>query len=102
MLIPLEDIKIHLRLDLNEDYQLDVELEKMLEAAVDYVSQYIDRSIPWSTSEASEVFPASVRAAILIVVADLFENRQGQVFGELKANPAVDNLLHFYRSGLGV
>lgn len=103
MLIDVDDIKSHLRLNQDDDVDLDLELERLLEAAIDYVSQYINRPIPWSTSESSEVFPPSVKQAILLVVADLHENRQWQVSaGALNENPAVSRLLHFYRTGLGV
>lgn len=110
MLIELEDIKRHLRLDLLPDSEADPELESMLDAAVDHASQLIGRSIPWHApegnivaSEPETIFPSSVRAAILLIIGDLYENREGQVAGvTLDENPAVIRMLHFYRIGLGV
>lgn len=110
MLIELQDIKRHLRLDPLPDSETDPELESMLDAAVDHASQLIGRPIPWeaaegsaSSSEPELVFPPSVRAAILLIIGDLYENREGQVAGmTLEENPAVIRMLHFYRVGLGV
>tara|TARA_R110000765_G_scaffold213592_3_gene318643 strand:+ start:82 stop:426 length:345 start_codon:yes stop_codon:yes gene_type:complete len=110
MLIELEDIKRHLRLDPAPDSETDPELESMLDAAVDHASQLIGRPIPWEVAEGSSsssdpdfIFPPSVRAAILLIIGDLYENREGQVAGvTLDENPAVIRMLHFYRVGLGV
>lgn len=101
-LIPVEAIRRHLRIDEN-DVALDEELEQLLDAAVDYVSNYLGRPVPWSTETESEVFPPSVRAAILLVIGDLFENREGATAGvAIQENPSLHRLLHFYRVGLGV
>ena len=102
MLIPLQDIKIHLRLGLESDPEVDLYLADILDAATDYAEQYLGRPIPWSTDDASEVFPPSVRSAILLIITDLYENRNGQTVAVLNQNKAVENLLHFYRVGLGV
>lgn len=109
LLIPLEDIKRHLRFsDLSPDSELDPYLEGLLDAAVDYCSNYLGRPIPWvdddgDSNSPSEVFPASVRQAILIVIAELDQNREQAVLGTIVAElPTVTNFLHFYRVGLGV
>lgn len=47
--------------------------------------------------DAAEAVPAAFRSAILLVVGDLFENRQGQQKDPLNGNPAVDHLLWPYR-----
>ncbi|SDS03303.1 Phage gp6-like head-tail connector protein [Halopseudomonas litoralis] len=103
MPILLSDVKIHLRLDPEPDADTDRELEGMLAAAIDNASQYINRPIPWVDEQGNEVFPPSVRAAILLIVGDLHENREGIITGTIVArNPTVERLLHFYRVGLGV
>lgn len=111
MLIELEDIKRHLRIaDLDADSELDPYLEGLLDAAVDYASNYLGRPIPWvgevdSSSEesSSEVFPKSVRQAILILISEFDQNREQFVVGASIAElPTVSRLLHFYRVGLGV
>ena len=69
-----------------------------------HASQYIDRPIPW-TDKAGELVPVppDVKAAILLIIGDLYENREGLIVGAIVAtNPAVQNLLHFHRVGLGV
>jgi hypothetical protein len=103
-MITLTDIKQHLRLDLNPDSETDPELQRMLDAAMDHVSQYLNRPVPWTDESSSEdVFPASVQAAVLLIVGDLYENREAVVTGTIVArNPTVDRLLHMYRVGLGV
>lgn len=94
-----ERIKTHLRLPLDADTELDAQLENIEAAAVDYASQYLNREIPWDSNEV----PASVEAALLLIISDLFENREGQnTQNEYHSNPAVERLLHFYRVGLGV
>ena len=49
------------------------------------------------------IVPPSVRAALKLVLGDLFANREASVVGVSRVdNPAVERLLHFYRQGLGV
>lgn len=103
MIVSLEAVKAHLRLDPDPDSVVDAELEAMLAAAIDYVSNYLGRPVPWKDSQGEDVFPPSVRAAILLLVGDLHENREAVVTGTIVAdNPTVHRLLHFYRVGLGV
>lgn len=102
-MITLNDVKLHLRLDLEPDSELDPQLEAMLAAAIDHASQYLNRPVPWLDEDGEEVFPASVRAWILLKVGDLHENREGVITGvSVARNPTEDRLLHFYRIGLGV
>jgi len=105
MLIPLMEIKSHLRLPLEVDVEVDAELERLHDAAVDYAEQYLGRNIPWSDGESSSetFFPASVKHAILILIAEFYENREQTIVGTISSRmPTVENLLHFYRVGLGV
>ncbi|SDF69690.1 Phage gp6-like head-tail connector protein [Onishia taeanensis] len=106
MLIPLSTIKTHLRLDPDPDSELDPELERLLAVAIDHASQYLGRSIPWddpATSSSESILPASVEQALLILVAEYFENREQHVTGTIvQENPTVERLLHFYRIGLGI
>jgi hypothetical protein len=102
-MITLPDVKAHLRLDPEPDSEIDPYLEGLLEAATDHASQYLGRPIPWEGEGSDDVFPASVRAAILLIVGDLHENREGVVTGTIvSVNPTAERLLHFYRVGLGV
>lgn len=101
--LTLTEIKEHLRLEVADTSQ-DALLQRLGDAAEDYTSQYLGRPIPWLDSDGAIVpLPVSVRAAMLLVVGDLFENREGQIVGASRAdNPAVERLLHFYRVGLGI
>lgn len=103
MLPTIPEIKYHLRLDQSSCSE-DVRLLELLEAATDYASMYLGRPIPWTDeNDAAVDVPASVRAGILLIVADLFENRESQFVGvSAEENPTVKNLLHFYRTGLGL
>ena len=105
MLIPMMEIKSHLRLPLEVDVEADAEIERLHDAAVDYAEQYLGRSIPWSVGESSSetFFPASVKQAIIILIAEMYENREQTIVGTITSTlPTVERLLHFYRVGLGV
>lgn len=100
--LTLEQVKTNLRLDL-DDPQENADLQLKIDAAVDYASQFIGRSIPWNDKDGNEVpVPASVKSAILLIIGDLYENREGQTTAALSVNPLVESMLHFYRTGLGV
>lgn len=95
MLIPLDDVATHLRLD--DPLGVD-ELENLLAAAVDYVEKYMNRA-----AAIDDVLPPSIRAAILLVVGDLYENRESQIVGvSVSKNQTVENLLNFYRVEHGI
>ncbi len=101
------DIKVAKRhLNLHEDCGVDDLLltQVYMPAAEDHVAQYLNRPVPWKDSAGSDVpVPASVLAAMLLVLADLHENREAQFVGvTAMANPTVRNLLNPFRVGLGV
>lgn len=99
--LTLEEIKAHLRLDGSAE---DALLLALSSAAEDYASQYLNRPIPWQDAAGATVpVPASVKAALLLIVGDLYENREAATVGVTRAdNPTTERLLHFYRAGLGV
>ena len=99
--LTLDEIKAHLRLDGSAE---DAQLTLLGEAAEDYATQYLGRSLPWLDDEGAPVpVPASVRAALLLVIGDLYENREGAFVGVSRVdNPTVLRLLTPYRVGLGV
>lgn len=107
MLITVAEIKTHLRIDYDVDSNddpiaepiIDAELTAFYDAAVDYVTQYIDREIPLDNGK----LPPSLRAAILLVIGGLHENREANFVGTIQTdNPQLERLMHFYRVGLGV
>lgn len=99
--LTLDEIKAHLRLDGDEE---NAQLTLLSEAAEDYAAQYLGRSLPWLDELGAPVaVPASVRAALLLITGDLYENREAAFVGVTRVdNPTVERLLHFYRVGLGV
>ena len=100
MLIAINEIREHLRLD---DDSHDAELRAMYAAALDYCEQYLERDIPWDTDTESQVFPGGVKYAMLMIIGDLFENREAATAGvKIESNPTVDRLLTFHRDEMGV
>lgn len=106
MWLDLAEVKVHLRID--HDLE-DAYLAQLIDAAEDYISRYLNRSVPWtedpdsdsSSESSSEIVPASVRHAGLMIVADLYQNREAQG-AAIHPNPAVLSMLSLYRVGLGV
>lgn len=101
--LTLSEIKAHLRIEANETAE-DALLNQINEAAQDYAEQYIGRPIPW-TDEAGDTVtpPASIVAAIKLIAADLYENRQQRVIGaSIGEIPTAQNMLHFYRINMGI
>jgi len=98
------EIAQHLRLGADEESAEADTLQRLADAAQDHASQYLGRPIPWQDADGNAVpVPASVKAAMLLIVGDLYENREAQVIGATVAeNPTVERLLHFYREGLGL
>jgi len=99
--LTLDEIKAHLRLDGNAE---DAQLTLLSSAAEDYAAHYLGRSLPWlDESGAAVAVPASIKAALLLIVGDLYENREGAVVGASRTdNPTVNRLMQFHRTGLGV
>ncbi|WP_312905390.1 head-tail connector protein [Stutzerimonas nitrititolerans] len=95
------DLKTHLRIRHGHE---DDDLQMKLVAAIDYASQFINRPIPWNDPDGDPVdVPNSVRLAILIIAAELYANREESVVGTIYSKiPKAENMLHFYRVGLGI
>lgn len=55
-----------------------------------------------SSSEPNDPVPASVVQAILLILADYYENRTAGVTTSFTVNPAADNLLWQQRVGMGI
>ena len=99
--LTLPEVKAHLRVDHDAE---DVLISGMIDAAEDYVSRYLERPLPWEDEDGRPVpVPAAVRAAILLIVGDLYAHREAQFVGTSHAeNPAVMRLLAPYRTNMGV
>lgn len=91
----------HLRLDDPDAESGYVQL--IISAAESHVAQYLQRPlVPWDSLDATVPTPPEVEYAVLLHVADLYENRSANVEKTLSVNPTVDRLLHMHRRGLGV
>jgi hypothetical protein len=101
--LTLDEIKTHLRIEL-DDASRDAELLNLEAAAVDHAQQFIGRTIPWLDELAVPVaVPASVKAAIKLFIADLDQHRENTVVGvTYSSRQAAENLLQFYRVGMGI
>lgn len=103
----LEDFKRHLRIRHSQE---DADLEEKLAAGIEQAAQFINRPIPWLAAEQPEEggpvyadVPKPVRAAILILAAELVANREQGVVGTIYTKMATaENLLWPYRVQLGV
>lgn len=101
--LTLDEIKRQLKMELDDDSRND-ELESFEASAIDYASQYIGRPIPWTDDEGVPVdVPASVKSALKLFITDLDQIRENTVVGTIVANrQAAENMLHFYRVGMGI
>jgi hypothetical protein len=89
--ITIDDIETHLRIDNVDEGTL---LLVYIDAACEYVNTFTRTD--WDAVAVADV-PASVKAAALMVVGDLYENREGQSPIALYENKTVERLLWPYR-----
>lgn len=96
-------MKHQLRLNPSDEEE-NQHLELLIGAATSHASQYLGRPIPWLDEDGEPVpVPDDVKMAILMLVSDLYENREAQIVGvSVTENRAVQDLLHFHRVGFGV
>lgn len=103
MILTLAEAKAHLYVIHGAD---DLLITDCILAAGDYVAQYLGRAVPWLDDADPPVevaVPGSIKHAAKLLVGDYYENRSALVVGTIVSkNPAAENLLHFYRVGLGV
>ena len=95
-IVSLADAKTHLRVDGAAE---DGFIELLLGAAEGAVAQYLNRPLPWQGADGAEVpVPPAVKVAILLILGDLYANREASVVGAtVAANPTVDRLLWPHR-----
>jgi uncharacterized phage protein (predicted DNA packaging) len=90
--VSLIEAKAHLRVDQDDE---DTIIELYMDAATDYIQNFLNEDL--SSDPAS-----AIKAAALLIIGDLYENREGAGQNEIKPNPAVMNLLYPYRKNLGI
>ncbi len=88
-MVKLDDVKLFLRVDHNdEDAVLETMIDSAKAAALDYLN--------WDQEKAEP--PSPVISAILIMVGDLYENRNRQDDRQLYENRTYERLLSPYRT----
>ncbi|MFC7399584.1 head-tail connector protein [Chelatococcus sp. GCM10030263] len=89
-LVSLETAKRHLNIDFTDrDADLDLKIEQASHIVVDYLKKPDNG---WT----EETVPPLVQAAVLLVLADLYEHR-GDDGKSDPISPAVENILRRYR-----
>lgn len=101
MINDLQTVKEHLKVT-PDDLSEDTLITTYMQAAQDEIENFIDYKLSRLTDSPYIPIPAAIKAAQLLIVADLFENRQGAGEKEIKANPAVTRLLFPYRKKMGI
>lgn len=86
--VTLQEAKDHLRVDQDAE---DTTITAYLEAAEEYVEEYTGQAL----EELAEL-PATLKAAILLLVADLYELRSAQVENPVYQNKTLRRLLDFH------
>ena len=88
-MLTLAEAKLHCRIDHADE---DTLLSAMIDAAVAAVGDYINAAEPLD-----DTAPAPVKAACLLLVGDLYSNREALVERPLSKNPTFERLLNPYR-----
>lgn len=88
-MLTLTEVKMHCRIDHDAE---DALLAAMIDAAVASVGDYINSPAPLDATA-----PAPVKAAGLLLVGDLYSNREALVERPLSKNPTFERLLNPYR-----
>ena len=86
--VTLDEAKLHMRVDHDAE---DEYIEGLILAAETHIGMYLGDDLP-------DPMPAPVKAAVLLLVGDLFENRERQGDRTLTEGTAYALLLAPYRS----
>lgn len=88
--ITLDEVKNYLRVDQDAE---DALIGSLMDAATDAAADYLNLT----PAELRAAMPAPVKAAILLQVADLYENRERQGGEAYYQNRTYERLLNPYR-----
>lgn len=98
-IVTREEAKLHLKVD--QDVE-DTLIDLYVAAAEEYIEKYINRVIP-NKNLPTPAVPSAIKAACLLLVGDMYQNREAQIVGTIVAdNPAVVRLLYPYRVNIGI
>lgn len=86
--VTLDEAKLHMRVDHDAE---DDHISGLILAAETHVSMYLGDALP-------DPMPAPIKAAVLLLVGDLYENRERQADRTLTEGTAYTLLLAPYRS----
>ena len=89
-MLTLDETKLHLRVDLEDD---DTLIAALMDAATAATADYLGLPVDQMTS----TVPSPIKAATLLLITDLYENRSAQTDRALYANSTYDRLLSTYR-----
>lgn len=89
-MLTLDQTKLHLRVDLGGD---DALILALIAAATTATGDYIGRTTPLD-----DTAPAPIKAAAMLLVGDLYANRESQVERKLYDNATYERLLNPYRA----
>lgn len=90
-MLTLEETKLYLRVDHEEE---DTLIQGMMDAATAASADFLNMNLEQLTT----TVPSPIKAATLILVGDLYENRQRQVDLALYENTTYERLLNPYRA----
>lgn len=97
-IVTLTEAKLHLKVEQTSE---DALIDLYIAAAQEQIEKFLNCSIP-NMNLTTPNPPASIKAAALLYIGELYENREGSTEIELKENPAVMRLLYPYRKNLGI
>ncbi|ALY72099.1 TPA: head-tail connector protein [Pseudomonas aeruginosa] len=86
--VTLEEAKLHMRVDHDEE---DGYIMGLVAAAESHVANFLGDGLP-------DPMPAPIKAAVLLLVGDLYENRERMSDRDLSEVPTYAMLLAPYRS----
>jgi hypothetical protein len=99
----LTQARLHIRLDTDDSNPL---VQLYIEAAIDRVEQYIQAPMSRNLADEGQPevvgIPPSLKAAALLFLGDLWENRESSLEHKMIENPAAIALMAPYRTKLGV
>ena len=87
-LLTLADVKLHCRIDHNDEDSL---LGALITASTTAVADYMN------VTSVDDTAPAPVKSAALLLVGTLYEHRESQGERQFYKNPAFEALLNPYR-----